>query len=67
MRKGIIIRIDQSAGRGFIEDENLQEIAFCLNGMDGNIKINDLVEFEIELTAHGLTAINISVLMLIKC
>lgn len=65
MRKGRVLRIDQSIGRGFIQDENEQEIAFCLKSLDENIKINDTVEFEIELTRHGLTAMNINLQMLI--
>ena len=65
MRKGTIICIDQSIGFGFIQDENDQEIAFCLTTFNENINIGDLVEFKIELTAHGLTATNLRLLLLI--
>ena len=60
MRKGVVLRIDQSIGFGFIQDENEQEIAFCLKNTDENIEISDAVEFEIQLTRHGLTAINLN-------
>ncbi|MDQ0641269.1 cold shock CspA family protein [Pedobacter sp. W3I1] len=65
MRKGTILHIDQSVGLGFIQDENEQEIAFCLANLNGNINIGDLVEFKIELMAHGLKATNLRVLLLI--
>jgi cold shock CspA family protein len=59
MRIGMVMRIDQSIGCGFIQDENEQEIAFCLKSTDEHIKIGYTVGFEIELTQHGLIAINI--------
>lgn len=65
MRKGEIIHIDKSVGFGFIQDENEQEIAFCLANLNENIDTGDLVEFKIELTAHGLTATNLRLLLLI--
>lgn len=65
MRKGTVIHIDQSVGLGFIQDENEQEIAFCLANLTGNINIGDLIEFEIELMPHGLRATNLRVLLLI--
>jgi len=65
MRKGKIIHIDKSVGFGFIQDENEQEIAFCLANLNENIDTGDLVEFKIELTAHGLTATNLRLLLLI--
>lgn len=61
MRKGVILRIDQLIGCGYIQDENEQDIAFCLKNLNETIRISDTVEFEIELTQHGLTAININV------
>nr|WP_276898077.1 cold shock domain-containing protein [Pedobacter kyonggii] len=65
MRKGTVIQIDQSVGFGFIQDENEQEIAFCLANLTENITSGDLVEFKIELMAHGLTATNLRLLLLI--
>ncbi|KRT18013.1 hypothetical protein ASU31_01605 [Pedobacter ginsenosidimutans] len=62
MRKGTIIHIDQSVGFGFIQDENEQEITFCLN-LNENLSAGDLVEFKIELTAYGLTATNLRLLL----
>lgn len=65
MRKGTVIHIDKSIGFGFIQDENEQEIAFCLANLDENINTGDLVEFRIELMTHGLRAIKLKVLSLI--
>lgn len=65
MRKGTVIHIDRSVGFGFIQDENEQEIAFCLAFLNGNINIGDQVEFKIELMANGLTATNLRLLLFI--
>lgn len=65
MRKGTVIHINQLVGFGFIRDENEQEIAFCLANLNENITAGDLVEFKIELMAHGLRATNLKVLLLI--
>ncbi|WP_230146407.1 MULTISPECIES: cold-shock protein [unclassified Pedobacter] len=65
MRKGTVIHIDQSVGFGLIQDENEQEIAFCLTSLNEDITAGDLVEFKIELMAHGLTATNLRQLLLI--
>jgi cold shock CspA family protein len=63
MRKGMVLGIDQSIGYGFIQDENEQQIAFPLENLDKNFKIGDTIEFEIEHTKRGLTAINIKLLV----
>lgn len=65
MRKGTVIQIDQSVGFGLIQDENEQEIAFCLANLNEDITAGDLVEFKIELTAHGLRATNLRLLLCI--
>lgn len=65
MRKGTVIHINQSVGFGFIRDENEQEIVFCLANLNEDITAGDLVEFKIELTAHGLTATNLRLLLCI--
>lgn len=59
MRKGKILCVNATEGKGLIKDENKQEIAFCLTETNNTIKINDVVWFEIELTNHGLTAVDI--------
>ncbi|WP_421943279.1 hypothetical protein [Pedobacter sp.] len=60
MRKGKIINITLSEGRGIILDENDQEIAFCLKTLDKSLGLGDGVQFEIQKTDHGLTAVNIT-------
>ena len=59
MRIGKILSVNASEGRGFIEDENEQEIAFCLKGLNQPVHINETVMFEIELGKYGLTATNV--------
>ncbi|UKT64662.1 hypothetical protein [Pedobacter mucosus] len=59
MRKGRITQANPSEIRGFIQDENEQEISFILNNLDANINVTDNVLFEIQLTEFGLTATNI--------
>ncbi|MGN8059833.1 hypothetical protein ACTJKN_26380 [Pedobacter sp. 22163] len=61
----MVIQIDQSFGFGLIQDENEQEIAFCLADLNESINTGDLVEFKIELMAHGLTATNLRLLLFI--
>lgn len=59
MRKGVITSIITTAGCGYLVDENDQEIQFCLRNLRGQLSVGDVVWFEIDLTNHGLTAINI--------
>lgn len=54
--------IDQYNGQGIIRDENEQDIQFFLMDLQEEIKINDQVSFEIELSARGLTATKIHLL-----
>lgn len=56
MRKGIVKGINPIFGSGIIEDENEQEIAFCLSQVYEDIHINDAVEFDIVMSSHGLIA-----------
>ncbi|AZI26423.1 hypothetical protein EA772_14165 [Pedobacter sp. G11] len=60
MRKGKIVNITLSEGRGIILDENDQEIAFCLKTLDKCLGLGDGVLFEIQKTDHGLTAVDIT-------
>ncbi|RZK40017.1 MAG: hypothetical protein EOO90_16565 [Pedobacter sp.] len=61
MRKGKILSLNAFENSGRIEDENEQEIAFCLKDLNGVINVDDNVLFEIELTSHGLIATKIIV------
>ncbi|TCD07589.1 cold-shock protein [Pedobacter frigidisoli] len=63
MRRGKIINITLSEGRGFIIDENDEEIPFCLKMLDNRLGIADEVLFEIVKTNYGLTAMNIKALV----
>ena len=60
MRKGKIINITLSEGRGIISDENGEEIAFCLKTLDKSLGLGNGVLFEIQKTEHGLTALKIN-------
>ncbi|QPH38956.1 cold-shock protein [Pedobacter endophyticus] len=59
MRLGKIKMVDTSKGIGFIEDENEQDIAFCLENTNDSLCAGDQVAFEIVLGEHGLMATNI--------
>lgn len=59
MRKGTICFVDQNSGRGIIKDKNEQKIQFFLMNLEEEIRLNDEIFFEIELTARGLTATKI--------
>lgn len=51
--------MDIEHGIGVIVDENSQDIQFRLETVSANIGLNSKVTFEIELTAKGLSAMNI--------
>jgi len=59
MRKGIVTHIDILSGKGFIEDENQQDISFPLNYSHHSIQTGSVVEFEIALGLNGLFATNV--------
>jgi len=56
MRKGVITHIDPFLGKGFIEDENGQDIFFDLELIQSDINAGDLVNFQIILGSDGLVA-----------
>lgn len=60
-RRGEIILIDIERGIGIIMDENNQDIQFRLDAVPGYIELNLKVTFEIQLTAQGLSAMNIEI------
>jgi len=64
MRKGIITHIDLLSGKGFIEDENQQDISFYLSDTQSNLRTGILIEFEIALDDNGLFATNVQSLVL---
>lgn len=59
-RQGKVTFFNESKGYGFIKDLITQENVFVhVNGVDGIIKENDLVVFEVERTVKGMNAINV--------
>lgn len=60
-RRGVVLRIDNEHGIGTIMDENGQDIHFRLHEMPNEIEINSKVTFDIQLTAQGLSAMNVEV------
>jgi len=64
MRKGIVTHIDILSGKGFIEDENQQDISFYLYRTLNGIRMGSLVEFEIALGLDGLFATNVQAMVL---
>jgi len=60
MRKGKILSINASNGRGLIEDDNQQEIEFYLSGLV--VKVSDEVSFDIAMGVGGLIAVDLILL-----
>ena len=60
MRKGKIASIDVSTNSGIIVDENEQEISFSFK-KDKSLNLSQKVNFEIQLTPDGLTAIQVEI------
>ncbi|KLT63769.1 cold-shock protein [Pedobacter sp. BMA] len=61
MRKGIVILIDPVSDKGYIVDENEQDIPFFISSLTGGVEVGDRVTFEIKLSKSGLTAVSIAV------
>ena len=59
MRKGTVTHIDPILRRGYIEDENEQDICFKLDSSTEHIKAADSVNFEIILDQNGLIATHV--------
>ncbi|NII82186.1 hypothetical protein [Pedobacter sp. SG908] len=66
MRKGTICYVDQNGVHGIIKDENEQKIQFFLMDHQEEIRLNDKISFEIELTAKGLATTKIHVVSTIE-
>jgi cold shock CspA family protein len=62
MRKGKILSVDPTRGHGLIEDENEQEIIFSLESLNTKVDVSDEVLFEIAMGAHGLMAVDLTLL-----
>ncbi|WP_316799573.1 hypothetical protein [Pedobacter frigidisoli] len=59
MRKGIVILIDPVSDKGYIIDENEQDIPFLLSSLNKAVEVGDRVLFEITLSKSGLMAKNV--------
>ncbi|MBT31961.1 MAG: DNA-binding protein [Thalassobius sp.] len=61
-RKGVVTFFNESKGYGFIKDSSTKESVFVhINNVDGNIKENNMVTYEIEMREKGPTATNVKV------
>lgn len=59
LRTGVITFFNQDKGFGFIKDSQTQESIFVhVNQLDGPVKENDKISFEVEKGPKGLNAIN---------
>ena len=59
IRTGVITFFNQDKGFGFIKDSQTQESIFVhVNQLDGPVKENDKISFEVEKGPKGLNAIN---------
>ncbi|KLT63844.1 hypothetical protein [Pedobacter sp. BMA] len=59
MRTGTVTHIDPILKKGYIEDENMQDICFKIDEATGHINAADCVCFEITLEQDGLVATQI--------
>ncbi|UZR93813.1 cold shock domain-containing protein [Chondrinema litorale] len=61
-RKGVVTFFNDSKGYGFIKDSVTKESVFVhINNVDGNIKENNMVTYEVEMREKGPTATNVKV------
>ncbi|HEV7351461.1 cold shock domain-containing protein [Telluribacter sp.] len=62
LRKGTVTYFNTSKGYGFIKDHESQDSVFVhQNAIEGTIKENDKVTFEVERGPKGLNAVNVKV------
>ena len=65
IRKGKVSFFDDSKGFGFIIDRDTGERIFVhINSLDGPIKVNDKVTFEVEKGPKGPVAVNVQIVKL---
>jgi cold shock CspA family protein len=61
-RRGRVTFFNSSKGYGFIKDQNTQESIFVhINAVDGDIKENDKVTFQVQMGPKGLNAVDVKV------
>ena len=59
-RSGIVTHFNDSKGYGFIRDSQTQESVFVhINALDGPLKENDKVTFEVEMGQKGPNAVRV--------
>jgi len=60
IRKGTITFFNESKGYGFIKDQQTQESVFVhINSLEGPVKENDKVIFEVEMGPKGPNAVRV--------
>ncbi len=60
IRSGTVTHFNDSKGYGFIKDSQTQESVFVhINALDGPIKENDKVTFEVEMGQKGPNAVRV--------
>lgn len=60
IRTGVITHFNDSKGYGFIRDSKTQESVFVhINALDGPVKENDKVTFEVEMGQKGPNAVRV--------
>jgi cold shock CspA family protein len=64
LRKGKVTFFNSSKGYGFIKDQNTQESIFVhINAVQGDIKENDKVTFQVQSGPKGLSAVDVKVVV----
>ena len=59
-RSGVVTHFNDSKGYGFIRDSQTQESVFVhINALDGPLKENDKVTFEVEMGQKGPNAVRV--------
>lgn len=62
IRKGKVTFFNDSKGYGFIKDQESQESIFVhINSVDGQLKENDKVTFEVEMGPKGPNAVRVKI------
>lgn len=61
MKKGTVKFYNEAKGFGFITDETGTDVFVHATGLNGEIRENDSVSFELQEGKKGLNAVNVSV------
>jgi cold shock CspA family protein len=60
IRSGVVTHFNDSKGYGFIRDSQTQESVFVhINALNGPVKENDKVTFEVEMGQKGPNAVRV--------